>query len=164
MLWILGNVEHIVISIVDTLVVESTELLKKYLRISQSWDIWVTARIEDEDGHLMSGDQEKTEAFNAFFVLVCNINATQSLSWRVMTGGTKTFHSPKLVPSISLSFTSPWGLKDSPWSTEGVSRCYSWTPHNKVPKVMGVWGGPCQLAASHHHTHLQGHERRPRKL
>lgn len=33
----------------------------------------------------------------------------------------------------------------SPQSTEGVRRCYSCTPLNTLPKVLGFWGGPWGL-------------------
>lgn len=48
--------------------------------------------------------------------------------------------------------------------SEGISRHYTWTPICNLPKVLGIWAGPCWLETGQCYTHLQkGHDRRPRK-
>ena len=53
--------------------------------------------MRDEDGHLINGDEEKREAFNAFVlprssVLMTDLGVPRPVSWKTMAAGAATFH------------------------------------------------------------------------
>lgn len=100
------------------------------------------------EDHVMRKEEEKTEEFNAFFFSFASVfNSTDRSwaawpqNWGTMTGGAKTFHLYILKDCVSSAcHRSRWG---SPWSTEGISSCYSWTPFNNLLEVTKACGGPC---------------------
>lgn len=123
------------------------------------------------EGHLMRKEEEKTEEFNSFsffFFLFFSSYLTVLTDLGLTTGGVRL---EKRWPSICIykrttSAQCAIGLDGiHPWSTEGVSSCYSWMPFNNLPKVMKACAGPCWLENSQCHNHVQKwHEWRPRKL
>lgn len=55
---------------------------------------------------------------------------------------------------------SLWEISTSSQTTEGISRCYSWTPLNNLPNVLRVLGGLHWLEVTQSYNHLlKGHER-----
>lgn len=127
-----------------------------YLMKMVTWKIWIKKKQGIQLGILPQS-----------LILMIDLGFPSPLCWRIMTAGALTFHL-WMLKSLSDQFYHQnvhmiWW--DSPQSTEGASRYYGRTLAHHLPKVSGVWGGPCWLEGSQCYSSLQKRLKgRPRAL
>ena len=112
-----------------------------------------TGLIFVEDGHLTNRDEEKAEAFNAFFF--ASVFKRTDRPWAAQSPASEDhecrnsdfpFVDTEIVRDHLYQLNvhksmGPDGIQ--PRVLEGAGGCYGRTPLDHLPKVLGVWGGPC---------------------